>query len=205
MQVLRFADRIASPWKNGGGVTWEYAVHPQGAGFDDFFWRVSRARVEGHGAFSVFPGIDRTLTLVDGEAIDLLTPDRRVRLDRTTPPFRFAGDDAIECRIPDGPIEDLNVMTRRGRWTHVVERHAVTAPTRLRLVGDVNMVVALTSVRITEPDREPVDLARGDAVVLEAASTVTIEPRVGTAEILAIRLDHLADPWAVRGAVSAPR
>ena len=35
----------------------------------------------------------------------------------TTPPYGFAGDLAIECRVPHGPIGDLNVMTRRGRWS----------------------------------------------------------------------------------------
>lgn len=205
MQVLRFADRVASPWKNGGGVTWEYAVHPPGAGFDDFFWRISRARVASHGAFSVFPGIDRTLTIIDGPAIDLLTPDRRIRLDQTTPPYSFAGDIAIECRVPAGPIADLNVMTRRGRWTHAVERRAVLAPTPLALAGDVNFLIALATVRVTMPDGETVNLAHGDALVLERATTVTVEPTAGTGEVLAIRLDHLDDPWAVRSAAGAPR
>lgn len=198
MQVLRFADLVASPWKNGGGKTWEYAVHPQGAGFDDFFWRVSRARVAQHGAFSVFAGIDRTLTIVEGETMDLMMPDRHIRLDRTTPPYRFAGDVAIECRVPDGPIEDLNVMTRRGRWTHRVERLAVTGPTALTLGGDVDLLVALAALRVTLAEHAPVDLAHGDALVLERTGAATVTPAAGTGEVLAIRLDHIDAPWAVR-------
>jgi environmental stress-induced protein Ves len=43
LHVLRARDVPATPWKNGGGVTREIAVHPQGAGFDDFVWRLSMA------------------------------------------------------------------------------------------------------------------------------------------------------------------
>ena len=46
---IRGADLIASPWKNGGGVTREIAAYPHGAGFDTFIWRVSLADVtRGH-------------------------------------------------------------------------------------------------------------------------------------------------------------
>lgn len=196
MNVLRFADRVASRWKNGGGLTWEYAVHPPGAGLDDFFWRVSRARVVGHGAFSVFPGIDRSLTVVDGDAIDLLMTDRRVRLDRTTPPYRFSADHPIECRIPAGPIEDLNVMTRRGHWTHRVTRRAIAAPTRVDLEGDVALLVSLARIRLSVDGGDTAELEPGDAVQFEAATTVTVEPRHGVGEVIGIALDHVAHPWA---------
>ena len=43
--LLAAKDRIAQPWKNGGGVTREIAVEPPGAGFDSFGWRVSTAVV----------------------------------------------------------------------------------------------------------------------------------------------------------------
>lgn len=200
MQVLRFADRAASRWKNGGGVTREYGVHPEGAGMDDFFWRVSRARVERHGSFSVFSGIDRTLTLIDGVAIDLMMPDRHIRLDATTPPYRFSGDLAIECRIPAGPIEDINVMTRRGRWTHAVEKHAISEPSSVKLAGDVNFLFALAPVRVSVADHAAVDLGHGDALVLERPTSARVETSDGRAEILAIRLDHLDQPWAVGAA-----
>lgn len=196
MNVLRFADRAASRWKNGGGITWEYAVHPPGAGLDDFFWRISRARVVGHGAFSVFPGIDRSLTVVDGDAIDLLMTDRRVRLDRTTPPYRFPADHPIECRVPTGPIEDLNVMTRRGHWNHRVSRHAVDGAIRVDLDGDVGLIVALARMRLTTEEGETADLEPGDAALFETATTVGVEPRHGVGEVIGIRLDHLARPWA---------
>ena len=85
MQVLRAENYRRMPWKNGGGETTEIAVFPAGAGLDDFDWRVSMARVESSGPFSVFPGIDRTLAILEGEGhypVDRRThplrPDRRV-------------------------------------------------------------------------------------------------------------------------------
>ncbi|MFN9927385.1 MAG: HutD family protein, partial [Phenylobacterium sp.] len=60
--LLRAADRLAVPWKNGGGITRELAVWPPGASFDDFVWRVSMAEVHQDGPFSSFPGVDRILT-----------------------------------------------------------------------------------------------------------------------------------------------
>lgn len=194
MQVLRFADRIASRWKNGGGTTWEYAVHPAGAGLDDFIWRISRARVASHGAFSVFSGVDRTLTVIDGEAIDLLFPDRRIRLDQTTPPYGFPGDLAVECRVPHGPINDLNVMTRRGRWSHAITRHRLTAPTTLTLDGDVNFVLALDELA-AETDGTTTTLGSGDALIIDGAATLAIDPPATGAGVVVATLRILRNPW----------
>jgi len=42
------------PWKNGGGVTTEIAIAPEGATLDNFDWRVSTAQVDAAGPFSRF-------------------------------------------------------------------------------------------------------------------------------------------------------
>ena len=42
--------RVARPWKNGGGTTREVAVSPEGAGLDDFAWRISLAALLGAAA-----------------------------------------------------------------------------------------------------------------------------------------------------------
>ncbi|HXZ10527.1 MAG TPA: HutD family protein, partial [Paraburkholderia sp.] len=66
MTLIRATGLVASPWKNGGGVTREVAAYPQGAGLDTFVWRVSVADVSQPGPFSRFAGIDRTLVLLSG-------------------------------------------------------------------------------------------------------------------------------------------
>ncbi|NYH19335.1 HutD/Ves family protein [Paraburkholderia bryophila] len=64
--LIRGADLVAAPWKNGGGVTREVAAVPEQAGLDCFVWRVSIADVAQAGPFSRFAGIDRTLVLLSG-------------------------------------------------------------------------------------------------------------------------------------------
>ncbi|WP_230530628.1 HutD/Ves family protein [Microvirga roseola] len=117
-RVIRNGDLVRVPWKNGGGTTAEVAAFPEGSGFETFGWRISMADVASDGPFSVFPGIDRTLILVEGSGIELDIEGVSYRLDSAFPKLSFAGDDATVGRLPSGPIRDLNVMTRRGRFNH---------------------------------------------------------------------------------------
>lgn len=123
MQVLRAESYRSMPWKNGGGVTTEIIVSPAGAGLDDFDWRISMAKVESGGPFSSFAGIDRTLSVLEGEGIILSIAEMApARLDKATPPLPFPADVSTDATLIGGPIVDLNVMTRRGRCSHSVER-----------------------------------------------------------------------------------
>ena len=123
MQILRATDFRTMPWKNGGGETTEIAVSPPGASMEDFDWRVSMARVASHGPFSLFPGIDRSLTLLEGAGMTLDIAGRGAHhLTIRSVPFAFPGDVAVQSCLDDGPILDLNVMTRRGVCQAVVER-----------------------------------------------------------------------------------
>src|SRR5262249_48883926 len=108
-------DYRSMPWKNGAGRTTELAVHPAGAGLDAFAWRVSIANVERSGPFSAFPGIDRTIVLLDGAGMHLGRGERTI--DLTTPfvPQDFRGDQSVDCTLVAGPSRDFNAMFRRGR------------------------------------------------------------------------------------------
>lgn len=117
-RILRRADHQEMPWLNGGGSTLQVASSPEGAGLEDFDWRVSFARVERNGPFSTFPGTDRVITLVDGPGLRLTvspegTGEYAVTLGRHEP-FAFAGDDVVSSEV-SGPTVNLNLMTRRGR------------------------------------------------------------------------------------------
>ncbi len=115
VRVLRAADRAATPWLNGGGVTREVAGAPAGSGLADFDWRVSLADVARGGPFSVFPGVDRVITLVDGAGMALTVSGTEQLVARPYRPFAFPGDAETGCRLLGGPVVDFNVMTRRGR------------------------------------------------------------------------------------------
>ncbi|TPN01273.1 HutD family protein [Mesorhizobium sp. B2-1-3A] len=132
MRILRAADYRVMPWKNGGGTTTEIAVSPDGAGLDDFDWRVSMARVEGSGPFSTFAGIDRTLSVLEGEGIVLdIAGLPAARLTPASRPFSFPADQPTSAALIAGPITDLNVMTRRGRKLHSVERLVISRPAEI--------------------------------------------------------------------------
>ncbi|WP_284760210.1 HutD family protein [Agrobacterium sp. fls2-241-TYG-188a] len=123
MALFRAGEHKRMPWKNGGGETVEIAVFPADASVDNFDWRISMATVASDGAFSIFSGIDRTLSILDGNGMGLEVDGRAaVLLTRESQPLTFAADVPVEAMLVDGPITDLNVMTRRGRFSHSVER-----------------------------------------------------------------------------------
>ena len=76
------------------------------------------ADVASDGPFSSFPGIDRTLIVVEGEGIELDVEGIVYPLDAANPKLSFSGDDITTGRLLSGPIRDLNVMTRRGQFRH---------------------------------------------------------------------------------------
>ncbi|MFE3143317.1 HutD family protein [Streptomyces scopuliridis] len=115
LRILRAAGRAAVPWKNGGGVTREIASWPEGAGTADFDWRISLADVAADGPFSTFPGVDRTLTMVEGAGMDLTVGGRRVLVDERCVPADFPGDLPTHCLLLAGPVVNFNVMWHRER------------------------------------------------------------------------------------------
>ncbi len=127
MRILRAADHKRMPWKNGRGETVEIAVFPPGATVDTFDWRISMATVSEDGPFSVFPDIDRTLSILEGAGLELFVEGHAPRmLTQNSEPYPFPADAHTTAALVDGTITDLNVMTRRGRFTHGVE--TLTAP-----------------------------------------------------------------------------
>jgi len=177
MRVLRWADYRHMPWKNGGGETAEIAAFPEGANMDDFGCRISMASVATDGPFSAFPGVDRTLTIVEGNGIDLTVGNAPpVRLTAGSPPHSFPGDAPAFARLIDGPVLDLNVMTRRGKFSHRVER--VTAPAEIEASGVVCARGMVTvEGRVLEARDSLIDL--GEAVRVH-----------GAGEVLAVRIVH---------------
>jgi environmental stress-induced protein Ves len=125
VQIFRAADRISTPWKNGGGITREVAVWPLAAGMEEFGWRVSIATVSRGGAFSIFPGVDRELAVIEGVLQLAIDGRPAVSLDGSSLPVRFAGDVPSQGEPHGGHVTDLNVMTRRGQYTSRMRRVTV--------------------------------------------------------------------------------
>ena len=119
LRLIRSADQLPMPWKNGGGVTTEIAASPAGSSLDTFEWRVSRAQVAADGPFSLFPGIDRTLVVLSGGGMVLdVAGGAPHELRPLETPFVFPGELGIHARLLAGPTRDFNVMTRRTLFSH---------------------------------------------------------------------------------------
>ncbi len=140
MRLVRHADLVPQPWKNGGGTTREVCAFPTGATLDGFDWRLSMATVAEDGPFSAFPGIDRVLMVLAGGGLDLNLPEGDHRL-MPGQMLSFAGEMPVQASLPAGPIEDLNLMVRRDRFSGRMERHRLAGGGTLAPDGDVRAVV----------------------------------------------------------------
>lgn len=172
MHLQRERDHPRSPWRNGGGITAEVASWPVDAGAGaEFDWRISIAEVSASGEFSTFPGVDRTITLIDGPPMTLRLPGQ-VHALRPLEPFAFDGDLTVQGEVSARTLA-LNVMTRRGRATASVQISRISpSDGKLTLAAaDPLLVVNLAgTVRIVQNSElavlEPRDVVRSTAPLL---------------------------------------
>lgn len=211
MEIIRYAELRSEPWRNGGGVTRELASHPNAASAQDgaWDWRVSIADVTQAGDFSAFPGMDRVLTVIDGELL-LLTVDGAEHPLEKYRPFKFSGDAAAKGALPTGDIRDLNVITRNGAFkgfTSIIElskkrAHPVfEGQLGILLQGQASVSPGVPAEVDTETEAdvaaaeaapaagEPETLNRYDAVV----GSDTRSPEIlGRGFLAVVSIDHVA-------------
>jgi uncharacterized protein len=103
------ADYVTMPWANGRGRTAQMLRRdaPDGG----LLLRLSMASVVEDGPFSIFPGVERNLTVISGPGFDLVG-EVALRADPLVP-VAFTGDVAVSATGVAGPSEDFNVMTAR--------------------------------------------------------------------------------------------
>lgn len=159
------------PWKNGGGETRELAVAPPGAGLDDFDWRISCTQVAVGGPFSAFPGVDRSLAALDGAGLRLECADGATHLlSADSAPLALPGELAVTATLPGGPVGDFNLMTRRGRWAHRLERLQLLGERLLAADADLTLVYCVNGVGLDcwLADGRELRLTAGEGVLLDA-------------------------------------
>lgn len=164
MQVLRAAERKATPWKNGGGVTREVAAWPPGTGFDEFDWRVSMAEVRADGPFSVFPGVERILAVLQGRLALDVEGRGTAELSADSAPAVFPGDARTVGRVQEGPVTDLNVMSRRGAVSADLTRLHIRPRLTLAPTAGARVVIARGRLQVTAP--RALELLADDALLL---------------------------------------
>ena len=178
MRILRASDHRRMPWKNGKGETIEIAVFPEGASVDRFDWRISMAPVASDGPFSVFPGIDRTLSILTGDGMMLSVEGMAPTvLGRKSVPFAFPGDAKTEAVLQAGPITDLNVMTRRGRFSHRVTRREQGGEIEFSADAALVILVVTGKAQVSKVELDPLDaVILGDPAQSRDVRLETQEP-----------------------------
>lgn len=174
LRVLRAVARVAVPWKNGGGLTREVAVHPPGSGLASFEWRVSMAEVRTGGPFSFFAGIDRSLAVLEGSLTLLVAGQAPVTLSPDTPPAHFPGDVAVSATPIGGVVTDLNVMIRRSRWQAHMRRDVVQGSMPLPTGECSALIIALTPL-VLRSGATVHGLGRLDAALVEGPAACELQ------------------------------
>ncbi|WP_144142917.1 HutD family protein [Paraburkholderia sp. BCC1884] len=207
--LLRGAELVAAPWKNGGGVTREIAAFSaeerdaRGAGLDRFVWRVSVADVGQAGPFSRFEGIDRTLVLLSGAgmlldeapAVASANDAQRVKTHTLTQALdmaRFAGEARIDARLVDGATRDFNLMVRRDAAQGELEvwRADRQQDTQRIVSGDVALLYCASgAVSVTPADAQPVSLEAGDTLRIDTPNALHCTVQ-GAGALLAITIRY---------------
>lgn len=166
------------PWKNGTGSTDEICLRPAGASRDRFDLRVSRAVISVPGPFSAFPGVDRTITLIEGGGLELDFGDRSVEL-RFAEPYSFNSGLTPVGTPADGGVRVVNVMAARDAW-RLAPARILTGETPLRPdPGGMIVVFVIRGTAGLSEAEKSVSLTEGDTALLDDAAD--LHPAAGAA------------------------
>jgi environmental stress-induced protein Ves len=187
MRILRAADRLATPWKNGGGVTREVAAFPPGSDFDGFEWRISIASVHADGPFSYLPGIDRRLAVLNGRLALSISDQAPRELTADAPIIELAGEQATHARLLAGPVTDLNVMTRRGRFRSRLARQGLPSDAAFQTGVAETLFIACAALRL-QTQELALELGPLDAVWFQEPTAGLLAPHSAAAAYYLIEL-----------------
>ena len=161
---LSSAHFTAMPWANGKGTTVEMLrVERDGR----LILRLSRAKVVEDGAFSIFPNIARTLTVLSGAGFDLVGDGLHLPA-RPLQPVAFAGDIALRAVGVTDPCEDFNVMTAADLPAAQVRVHPAGTAAK-------GALLALAAGRIGALDVAQYDLILTDQPLLADMDVIAVQ------------------------------
>jgi uncharacterized protein len=195
MRIIRQPELTPTPWKNGGGVTREIAAHRNGAAL---VWRLSMADVASDGPFSIFAGMIRVLTVIEGNGMELICPSETLYADFGEP-VRFDGGLKINARLFDGPLRDLNLIFDPLLCDGQVV--SINGPHRQALRASAGLIFAVhgLSGEVVMDQRD--HLFPGDTALVETGN-VQMDLAKGAAALL-VRLKLLGQTDASKAATAA--
>jgi hypothetical protein len=143
------------------------------ASLEEFEWRVSIARVDGSADFSHYPGVQRQMAVLKGEARLLIDDEAPLLISPDTPPISFAGESRVRAEVIDGPLLDLNVMIRRQGCSAKLLRYDISGATPIAVRG--HSVIAVATCELALRVSETVEgLTPFDGVALESEAAATV-------------------------------
>jgi environmental stress-induced protein Ves len=193
LRIIRARDCRTTPWKNGGGATTEIVAAPEGASLETFDWRISMAQVTRDGPFSEFSGIDRSLAVIEGSGMLLTVGSRApMMLSSNTAPVSFAGDTPTSAQLTSGAVVDLNVMTRRERFSHRLHHIQGPVPCSFEDGDDFAVVVSRNGRTTITCERNTATLDHNDAAVVDRKDDINfrILPETGKCYLILLREQH---------------
>lgn len=138
--MQRFSEHLAMPWANGKGTSYEVASNRDAS--NQWSWRVAIAPVVEDGPFSLLPGIDRQLVVINGNGMVLEVDGKTVDC-LPSQVVAFSGDATAYARLIDGPSVDLGLMTVKGLYAGsisvVTDVGSVIESDLIVAVGDTNL------------------------------------------------------------------
>jgi environmental stress-induced protein Ves len=187
VQIIRKSSLAATPWKNGGGITYEAIRVPASA--QPFLWRVSIAHIEAAGPFSDFAGYHRAMVLLRGEgmALHFANGERKV-LRQIGELAQFDGALAANCELLGGPCMDLNLMVAKSLGEVSVRVQRLNAPLPVAASDNESVVLACVqgTIVLTGDGAEHAALKPGDlALLTQATQPALVVPADDSAEALA--------------------
>jgi uncharacterized protein len=122
MRIIRKSDLVEGRWRNGMGVSWDIAADSDGFAAGEFDWRLAIARIDADVPFSLYEGVDRVFTMMEGNGLDLEFEDSRMLpVCHANVPHFFSCDVPAFCHLHDGVCFALNLFVKRGKWTVAVD------------------------------------------------------------------------------------
>lgn len=182
MQTIIKRDQFREmPWKNGLGVTKEIDIYPVNADFtqSDFHWRLSSAVIKTKNSFSLFPGYQRILIVLEGIGMKLN--------DAVLPPltvYAFSGYDKIECSPIGGDVTDLGIIYKSELYNCDMQLLTLSQETKMFFGNGVHYLKAISG----EMKVGGVILDKDDFFKIEGSEILEIEATTSSIQFLRISL-----------------
>ena len=181
-------------WKNDLGWTNELAARPASGGDGAFDWRVSIAEIDSDCDFSSFPGVDRSLMLIDGDGIELSGDGFATQTLRARGQVaHFPGEQAPHCRVIGAPSRDFNAMTRREAYRHELWLRPLVGTMMLFAEPRTHWFLYVLGGRVQIAQGEELErLGGGDSAVIHfGAAEQSRAMMSGSGELALVKLEAL--------------